>query len=447
MSRHYDPVANAIAFLKRKRPIERLAIARILDVDGPALIVLHWLVDQPDCDLATAAMVFWRLRCLHPQPVEPAPATIDRIPILELIAERARRGGYQKRPFAWDGREAWDDVPLIAAPKFDGLALPDTAIPDALLGPFRGEQPEPAFHVLFDDDEGISETLWRVPPVYAMAADWLIGKPANVWMAAVDDLSGRDPDDVFQWMLGRAECPSSVAGQIFWRWAGGGEDVTIAMLEGREEHPDPVIALILERWRKGDLADCRLDFSRFANAAAIRAALISENPALERFATLLAPVQGEPIEPVRLFDDFDYFCFACELGGSIPRPRQAAIAAWKASREQGETYPLVPSNTRPGLLERLWYGGPFVGSQVQVDRGWMRFNIASIAGAALFIALWRTGAPRLAFAAFLAWLAFVILYFTTATTGSVRRFAGWWIIAATLSVALAFLFRFIDKGL
>ena len=60
MSRHYDPVANAIAFLKRKRPIERLAIARILDVDGPALIVLHWLVDQPDCDLATAAMVFWR---------------------------------------------------------------------------------------------------------------------------------------------------------------------------------------------------------------------------------------------------------------------------------------------------------------------------------------------------------------------------------------------------
>jgi hypothetical protein len=456
MSEQYDPVLDAVSLLKRKRPIERLAIARLLDVDGPPLRVLHWLVDQPDCDLATAAMVLWRLRGLRPQRVEPAHAITDRIPIAELIVARAGRGGCVNQSFAWDGLEAWDGFPLMAASKPGGFTLPDAAIPQALHGPFRGQQPEPAFNALLDDDEdrAISETLWRCPPIYAAAADWLIGKPANVWMAAVDDLSGRHPEDIFEWMLRRPECPSSVAGQIFWRWSGGGEDVTSAMLEGHEEHPDPVIALVLDRWRKGDLADCRLDFSGFASAAAIQAALdrLRENPALERFAGLLAPVQGEPIAPVRLFDDFDYFCFAVDLGGSLPRPRQAAIGAWEAARKQGETYPYRPraesdDAAHTGLLDRFWYGGPFTGYQVQVDRGWKRFNIASIAGAALFIALWRIGAPKWAFAAFLAWLALVILYFTTATTGGARRSAAWWTAAATLSIALAFLFRYIDKGL
>jgi hypothetical protein len=95
----------------------------------------------------------------------------------------------------------------------------------------------------------------------------------------------------------------------------------------------------------------------------------------------------------------------------------------------------------------LWYGGPFTGAQVQVDRGWKRFNIASILGAVLFIGLWRVGAPKPAFAAFLAWLVLVIVYFTTATAGGARRFIAWCSAAAALSIALAFLFRYIDKGL
>jgi hypothetical protein len=456
MSSQYDPVSNAISLLKRKRPIERLAIARLLDVDGACLRVLHWLVDQPDCDLATAAMVFWRLRGLPPRPVAPTPAIAERSPIAELIVARAGQGGYENQSLAWDGLEAWDLVPLIGASKLDDVMPPDAAIPRTLYGPFSGQKAELALNVLLDEDEdaSISETLWRIPPVYVAGADWLIGKPANVWMAAVDDLSGRDPDDIFEWMLSRPECPSSVAGLIFWRWSGGGDDVTSAMLEGHEAHPDPVIALLLERWRNGDLADCRLDFSAFATAAAIQAALdrLKENPAVERFAGLLAPVRGEPIEPVRLYDDFDYFCFAVDLGGSVPRPREAAIAAWEASRRDGETYPgSLPdarNNAAPaGPLDRLWYGGPFTGVQAQVDRGWKRFNIASILGAVLFIGLWRIGAPKPAFAAFLVWFVLVIVYFTTATAGGARRVIAWWSAVSALSIALAFLFRTIDKGL
>jgi hypothetical protein len=37
----YDPIPDAIRFLARKAPIERHAIARLLDTDGKALPVLR----------------------------------------------------------------------------------------------------------------------------------------------------------------------------------------------------------------------------------------------------------------------------------------------------------------------------------------------------------------------------------------------------------------------
>jgi hypothetical protein len=69
-----------------------------------------------------------------------------------------------------------------------------------------------------------------------------------------------------------------------------------------------------------------------------------------------------------------------------------------------------------------------------------------IAGGLLLIALIRGGAPKTAFWVFLALVAILAIYQSSAKMGGWRRL-GWWVGASALSIGLAFLFRWIDKGI
>ena len=69
-----------------------------------------------------------------------------------------------------------------------------------------------------------------------------------------------------------------------------------------------------------------------------------------------------------------------------------------------------------------------------------------ISGGLLLIVLIRTGAPKPAFWVFLALLAILAIYQSSAKMGGWRRL-GWWVGASALSIGLAFLFRWIDKGI
>ena len=156
----YDVYPDAIAFLSRRSPLERHAIARILDVEGKALPILHWMVAQPDCDLATAAMVFWRARSLAPSYRSiPTDASAQQA-LLEAITAKVRAGQYGAPAIAWDGREAWTREPLIGVAPRDGVPTTE-AIPQSLFGPFGSARPEPATHAFLDepyDQDGIFDS-------------------------------------------------------------------------------------------------------------------------------------------------------------------------------------------------------------------------------------------------------------------------------------------------
>ena len=327
------------------------------------------------------------------------------------------------------------------------------AIPGAFYGPFGGDRPEPATHAFLDepyDQDDIFDAQWRVYPKAAAAADWLSNRPAHIWMAAIEDLLGAHPDDVLAWMLRQPECPRSVAGQIFWLW--GHDEVTLPMLEGRLAHSDELVALVLERWRSGTLAACDLDFSRYANPERYRELtqeLQNRGGNLEVFADLLTPHAGRMPPVTNLDDDFDCWLLRVSLAA---RPRSAAIAEWKADRAARASaaaakFAAKAAAAVPAFLERLFYGGKFTGAKSQVDRCWKQFNVVMLSGGLLLIALMRGGAPKTAFWVFLALVAVLSTYQSSANLGSYRRIIGWWVGAFTLSIGLAFLFRWIDKGI
>ena len=330
----YDPVPDAIAALQTKTALQRHAIARLLQPHGPSLEVLRWVAAQPDCDLATAAMIFWRLFCLPP-----LDGAQDRVTTLELIMMRVRANEYGQAAISWDGMEVWDRTSLVGGPPIPSLKALE--VPQELFGPFEGAVPEPASHAFFDvpyakAEDDAFDSLWRVTPALAASADWLVNKPAEVWMATPMELAGGHPTELYLWMLRQPECPAPVAGQMFWLCDPIG--YAKRLLAGSSETRGGVFAFdllgpILDRWRTTGFAPSDLDFSGVACPAEYRA-LLNEFPGkpdpLHIPANLLDPVPGKTPVALRLTEDFDFWCIK-HSSGQIPRPRSAAVQEWQRS--------------------------------------------------------------------------------------------------------------------
>lgn len=452
MASDYDPFPDAIALLSRKSPAERHAIARLLDVDGTGARLLQRIAERPDCDRASAAMIYWRLRGLA---VAPTP-TLDldsRKAAIAAIDARVRAEPYATSSIAWDGREAWTRQTLIEAVPIDGLPPADRETAAALAGPFAGTDPGPAKFAFIDepyDQDDIFDSLWREYPTYAAAADWLAGKSPEVWMTVVDDLASSHANEILMWMVQQPECATSVAGRIFWL-------CDPVDLIANHDHPAwgearSIAAAIVERWHRGDLIASDIDFSRFANGAGYRAAIAEVDDPLGAPPGLIDPPPGRIAERVPVEQDFEYWCWRTDIGNLVARPRAAAIAQWQtdiaARRSKRPTSSGIDDDPAapPSWIEQIVYGGKFTGSAVQQDRAWRQFLTLSIGGALLFVAVGRWGSKGLGVGLFMAWIAIVGLYQSSISMGGRRRLFLWWVGAIAATVALTMVFRWLDFG-
>lgn len=442
----HELLADVTGFLGRKPPLAWHELARMLEVDGDALKVLAWIAAQPDCDTATAAIIFWRVRGLDGGDIP------QRRAVLEAIA--ARDWGAAR--IAWDGIELWDRVRLIDAPALAGL---EVVAPTALLGPFGSEEAEPPGHVLLDPQHheyDLFDSMWRVSPRDAAVVDWLPGKSPEQWIAMAEAIYGAHPSDLFEWMVRQPECADAVAGRLFWMSDPGYH--AEALIEGREWRGEgyETCREVLRRWRAGDLVPSDLDFSRQADGDAYRAVLArhpGHSDPLDIPADLLDPAPGRVVEPVNPYLDYrQWFAIAQHSYGSsnfraeLAGQQQASIEGWERSRRDALARE-AERNRPPGLLDRVFYGGKFTGAQAQMDRAWRGLIVVTLAGGALVLALWRLGAPTmLGFGAFLALTAIVSLWLSAAKIGGALRHWGYWGGVTVAALGLAMLFRWIDKG-
>ncbi|MBY0283862.1 MAG: DUF4274 domain-containing protein [Sphingomonas sp.] len=401
-----DP--DMLAFVGRRTPLERHAIARLLDIDGAALAVLKWIAEQADCDPATRAMIFWRLRGVPPRDDQGLDFVDARNDVLRSIKAKAFDDAASTARIAWNGLEAWTQFPLINAAPFAGIEDD----PDAcrrFCGPFGEERAEPACFAFLDEDyssDDMFDALWRVHYHEAAVVDWLRGKSADIWLAAVGDLLGSHPDAVFEWMVVQPDCPDAVAARIFW------------------EYETPSLrSSILKRWRSSGFVKSGLDFRRYVGDG--DGALADDLP-----ADLTSPQPGRAPLDGNLSEDFIWWVASVSIGGLVERPRQKAEADWQAtlSTRRDSDEPMPPP------------------TRAEVDSNYRWLNLITALAFGVTIALWRTGFTKPATIAFIAFLIIIPLYMGAVTTGGFWRTVKWLATVAVASIALAFLFRFIDTG-
>jgi len=390
---------DAVSILERRTPAERHAIARLLDT-REAIDLLGWIADQPDCDRATASMIFWRMLSI-PGRYDGPEDFAARNALLSRVLGRCRDGGYPSCDIAWDGLEAWERSSLIDASPVTGVQCATESLPPMMRGPFGHQEARPAWDTLLDEDiawDDIFDSMWCRHPDDAGVADYLIRQGAAVWLAAIDDLISADSKYLLEWMARQPECPKSAAGRI-------------AHLLGQ-------------------------DWSDFRSGG---------EPTTHG--------EGETRQASRP-NDFSYFCLIGCRGGLLPRPRAAAIAEWQkatasagASREfvaSAQGRPLSHAEPAATAVERFCYGGKFTGAQAQMDRCWRRFNMLFLCGGVTLLILMRAGAPHIAFAVFLALVAFVSVAQSSWKMGSSIRLVTWWILVIGVVAAFTGIFRTID---
>ncbi|MBX9858522.1 MAG: DUF4274 domain-containing protein [Sphingomonas sp.] len=396
-----DP--DTVAFLRRRTPLERHAIARILDTDGNALAVLKWIVAQEDCDPATMAMIFWRLRSVSPRDDQRFDFADARNDVLRLIKAKAFDDSASPPRIAWDGLEAWTRSPIIDATPLSGIE-DDIDVYPRFCGPFGEEVAEPACFAFLDVDystDDLFDALWRVHYDEVAVVDWLQGKSADVWLAAVDDLLGSHPDAIFEWMVEQPECPDAVAARIFW-------DYDTKSLRSS----------ILKRWRSSGFVKSGLDFRQY----------VGDRDYDGLPADLTAPQPGRVPLAVNLAEDFVWWVASVSIGGLVARPRHRAEAEWRAALST----PRATSAPPP--------------SPAEVDTNYRRLNLITILAFGVTIALWRTGLTKPAAITFTAFLILIPMYMGFINTGGFWRTARWLAAVTGASIALALLFRFIDTG-
>ncbi len=461
----YDLVQDAIDFLSPLTPAKRHAIVRAIGFDEESLAVMAWLVAEPDCDLATAAMIFWRLRSLLDMENDtqrtPRHGAVRAI-ILNDIVARVENGSYTSSELAWDGCEAMERTPLIGAPQVDGLDGYGGAAPSALYGPFDGLAPEPLKFIFLDfeyADDDIFDGMWRYGADYNVdLSDWLIGKPADVWMQTFEDLLNAHPHDFYDWMARQPECPSCVAGRIFWGCSDpfyAIHDRAVAMLSGEIAREDGfgTVTYILERWQKGGYADSEPNY-QFWSGGESYLEMLKRFPGaadpLDIPHTLLFSQGTEPAPTLPLLSsDFAYWCAVESFGGLVERPREKALQQWHAgaivdTTPSWEEYWKAANTPLGGVHSAFFYGGPFTGEKAQIDRAWKIFNAVSIALALAMIVALRFGFSAIGSGLLLALIGFVAYAQSCFKLGGWRRLAIWWISVTAVSFIGAFFFRWLN---
>ncbi len=410
---------DAAAFLSRRSPAERHAIARILAPDGEGLACLAWIIAQPDSDPATLAMVFWRLRCVPPE-YPKAFAARKRSAVLADIAQQLAARDAAPALLAWDGREAWTLAPLIGAAPLPGITdQPEAAA--RLQGPFGTHQPEPALFAFLDEPyakDDIFDPLWLYHYDAAAIVDLLDAMPAEAWLAAIKALCASHPGEAFEWMIDNPRCTDAVAAMAF-----------------RMCDDYALRCKIAARWHEGHFGLSGLDYSAWAWPV---------DPDHDNLPAALhsSPPGRKPDLDMRLDHDFAWWVACGHYSGLVPRPRAEALKSWQQTQAPAQAGSAADAGDRQdGKAGRK--PGPDIETQ---NRNFLRLNLLTLLCAVLTFGLWRLGLDKPAAIAFFAALLGIPAYLAFVPVGSARRQAAWFASLAGLGMAFAFVMRFIDKG-
>lgn len=87
------------------------------------------------------------------------------------------------------------------------------------------------------------------------------------------------------------------------------------------------------------------------------------------------------------------------------------------------------------------------GTKRELDRNYRRLNIITFASFVVTIGLWRLGLTKAATIALIGLLIAIPAYMGAVETGGFWRTAKWTATVTVVAIFLAFVFRYIDKGL
>lgn len=172
----FDPTADAIDILAGKTAQERHGVASLLDPDS-APQLLTWIASHPDCPLATAAMIYWRMLCLPQRDYfRPEPPVEWRLQTIEAVLTHASDGGYQANDLAWDGAELTSGVEMLGASPLPELSDHVAAhpAPARFKGPFGVQRPVVIAWSELESDW--FDVLWRTPPRIAVSLTARLGE-------------------------------------------------------------------------------------------------------------------------------------------------------------------------------------------------------------------------------------------------------------------------------
>jgi hypothetical protein len=164
MARMSYPVRAMISWLKDKDPDVWFAITPMLNWDN-AVPVLKWIVSQPHCDRANAAMIFWfagpgfhaveLAKGEQPQ--------FESWTLIETILRNWKAGLYQRSELAWPDK---DGQASLASYERDVSGTPGARqaldIPPDLFGPFRGRRPKVPTSLMPEENQELWDLLNRL---------------------------------------------------------------------------------------------------------------------------------------------------------------------------------------------------------------------------------------------------------------------------------------------
>lgn len=104
----------------------------------------RWIVSQPDCEKATALVIFWKAQpdfyYEHGPRERLRPAEVEMYDLIMLIRDRWRAGAYTRSEFGFDPDRDADRDTMARLRKLLGKRL-DSEVPASMFGPLPGKHP------------------------------------------------------------------------------------------------------------------------------------------------------------------------------------------------------------------------------------------------------------------------------------------------------------------